>query len=216
MLSGRAFKLVSLSVIGLAVSSIIWLTAKGEKVTKTGHGVAKNPRLVLARGEGLDLSFSYDSFFGDKDLTGKSIPFKEVNIKFGDYKLKEGDVLCSPYQNDKYFVLREISRRSDPIPKYKIDGYDGEVSRCDTNIFRNGKGGKIKTVTLKGFRPLGSTQNSASVSVIYVANCHFTLNKTAEGAIRNIMASRCTTTEYRTFGSEIQTSPIITKYEFDN
>lgn len=216
MLSGRAFKLVSLSVIGLAVSSIIWLTAKGEKVTKTGHGVAKNPRLVLARGEGLDLSFSYDSFFGDKDLTGKSIPFKEVNIKFGDYKLKEGDVLCSPYQNDKYFVLKEISKRNDRIPRYKIDSYDGEVRKCDTNIFKDGKGKNIKTVTLKGFKPQGATRDSVSVDSIYIANCSFTLNKTLEGAIQNIMASKCTSKEYRTFGSEIQTSPIITKYEFDN
>lgn len=168
-------------LVGGAVASGIYFLSPSPTST-SGEGKASKPRLVIAKIGKTDseLSFNYDSFFSKG--VNKTVTFDESKISFNGYQLKKGDILCSPNQNGKFFVLNEIDGRNRATSTYKIMGYPENYTAtgCGWNRFSTQiKNDESKTIYLKEFagqRNLGYGV-SAGISSIYISNCSFELKE---------------------------------------
>ncbi|AFN65022.1 hypothetical protein WEN_01115 [Mycoplasma wenyonii str. Massachusetts] len=169
-------------LVGGPVAGTLYFLLPSTSVS--GSGRANNPRFVMARVKETDpeLSFAYDSFFkGGGAAVGKPVPFKDANISFDGYKLKEGDILCSPQQNGKFYMLEEVTGRGKAVSTYKIKGYDhsGTITRCNLHDFpAHIRKDESKTIELKGLRNYQARNSySAGIDTIYVSSCSFELKK---------------------------------------
>ncbi|AFN65285.1 hypothetical protein WEN_02500 [Mycoplasma wenyonii str. Massachusetts] len=184
MRGGAVAKLVTFTgsavLVGGPVAGALYFLLPSTSVS--GGGKASNPRFVMARTKVTDpeLSFAYDSFFSEGEVVDKPVTFEKANMSFDGYKLKEGDILCSPKQDGKFYVLKEVSKRSDPSPKYKIQGYEHNdtIVRCNRHdILSRTKYDESKTIELKFFNPIGKNWYSAGIDKIYVSSCVFEATK---------------------------------------
>lgn len=194
--------------------------------TTSGYGKAVNPRLIMAKASGTnsELSFSYDSFFRGGQEVGKPVAFKDTKISFNGYQLKVGDILCSPSQNGKFFILEEIVGRGSPLPStYRIKGYSDSftTTRCNWYDFpaeiRDTRD-ESKTIELKGF---GGTRwrngwYSAGIDTIFVSSCFFELtkNQSQSNFKFDISWDKCKLKEYGNYAwNIIQKTQLSAEYE---
>ncbi|AFN65080.1 hypothetical protein WEN_01425 [Mycoplasma wenyonii str. Massachusetts] len=185
MRGGAVAKLVTFTgsavLVGGPVVGTLYFLLPSTSVS--GGGKASNPRFVMAKtsNTGSELSFAYDSFFKGAGQVGKPVTFKDANISFDGYKLKEGDILCSPKQDGKFYVLKEVSNRQASLPQYKIQGYEhaGTIPSCNWHHFpEHIRKDESKTIALKGLNHYQARNSySAGIDTIYVSSCVFEATK---------------------------------------
>lgn len=194
--------------------------------TTSGYGKAVNPRLIMAKASGTnsELSFSYDSFFRGGQEVGKPVAFKDTKISFNGYQLKVGDILCSPSQNGKFFILEEIVGRGSQAPStYRIQGYPAtyKTTNCNWHSFpeeiKRTKD-ESKTIELKGFGGMSRRSHgySAGIDTIFVSSCFFELTKNQQqvNSKMGISWDKCKSKEYGNYAwNIIQKTQLSAEYE---